>query len=201
MLPRSHGELPRKLFVRVAWKYVVCICWWAGHCGTMFWLLVVVWQKGMQCKQTFSSRGVLTHHPNQRKKSWSRKKTILLYVWDVGVGDVFWQRAGWVAVLCPTFSPQWCVLGLHQQEVRVLSVPWICGWCLSHLPALGHQIPRTWVDHSILYAMVHFQLLLFPQGDMAGPECLLTSLQTQSSRSVLQTPWLVRDFFHQLYDM
>ena len=35
-LPRSHGELPRKLFVRVAWTYVVCICWWAGHCGTMF---------------------------------------------------------------------------------------------------------------------------------------------------------------------
>ena len=38
VLPRSHGELPRKLlnFVGVAWKCVVCICW----CGTM--LLVVL---------------------------------------------------------------------------------------------------------------------------------------------------------------
>ena len=42
---RSHGEFPRKLFVGVAWKCVVCLCWWAGHCGTMF-LVVLAGESG-----------------------------------------------------------------------------------------------------------------------------------------------------------
>ena len=37
VLPRSHRELPRKLFLGVAWKCVICICWWAGHSGWAFW--------------------------------------------------------------------------------------------------------------------------------------------------------------------
>ena len=36
VLPRSHGELPRKLFLGVAWKCVICICWWAGHSDNVF---------------------------------------------------------------------------------------------------------------------------------------------------------------------
>ena len=49
VLPRSHGELPRKLFVGVAWTYVVCICWWAGHGGTMF-LVVLAGESGAHIK-------------------------------------------------------------------------------------------------------------------------------------------------------
>ena len=36
VLPRSHRELPRKLFLGVAWKCVICICWWAGHSDNVF---------------------------------------------------------------------------------------------------------------------------------------------------------------------
>ena len=36
VLPRSHGELPRKLFLGVAWKCVSCNCWWAGHSDNVF---------------------------------------------------------------------------------------------------------------------------------------------------------------------
>ena len=49
VLPRSHRELPRKLFVGVAWTYVVCICWWAGHGGTMF-LVVLAGESGAHIK-------------------------------------------------------------------------------------------------------------------------------------------------------
>ena len=49
VLPRSHGELPRKLFVGVAWKCVVCICWWARHCGTMF-LVALAGESGAHIK-------------------------------------------------------------------------------------------------------------------------------------------------------
>ncbi len=45
VLRRSHGEFPRKLFVGVAWKCVVCPCRWAGHCGTMF-LVVLAGESG-----------------------------------------------------------------------------------------------------------------------------------------------------------
>ena len=30
VLPRSHGELPRKLYLGVAWKCVVCILGWVN---------------------------------------------------------------------------------------------------------------------------------------------------------------------------
>ena len=36
VLSQSHGALPRKLFVGVAWKCVICISWWAGHCDNVF---------------------------------------------------------------------------------------------------------------------------------------------------------------------
>ena len=36
VLPRSHGELPRKLFLGVACKCVNCICWWAGYSDNVF---------------------------------------------------------------------------------------------------------------------------------------------------------------------
>ena len=36
VLPRSHGKLPRKLFLGVAWKCAICICRWEGHSDNVF---------------------------------------------------------------------------------------------------------------------------------------------------------------------
>ena len=39
VLPQSHRELPRKLFVGrigVEWKCAIWICWWAGHSDNVF---------------------------------------------------------------------------------------------------------------------------------------------------------------------
>ena len=36
MFPRSHREFPQFFFLGVAWRCVICICWWAGHSDNVF---------------------------------------------------------------------------------------------------------------------------------------------------------------------
>ena len=49
VLPRSHGELPRKLYLGVAWKCVICILGWVNMAETIFsWsYLPYRWARGL----------------------------------------------------------------------------------------------------------------------------------------------------------